>query len=484
MREASSNKTTSGLSKNRVFLIIKMIAADDLKSLIKFLKSPYFNQSKTLAELGQVFINLRIKGEIGFNKELVWRKIYPKKPYNDINFRKACSDLLNLVETFMSTEIYYKDNDRVFIDKIEFIKNNNITPLLDRAIFEKKELFKLKKYRTLNDYYNAYKLEQTYYHLMDFDTKIEKNINIEKISDNLDVFYLIDKLKLHCTAHSKNYFSAVEYDLNNVNSVLNLCNKFDFSNYPELGIYYYSYQTLTDNDNTEHYYNLKIILENYAHLIPQSDAIEIFDTALNYCIRRVNRGFSEFLPEYFDLLLKSIELRVFVVNGILATVRFNNMVVVGLRLGKLEWADQFVEKNKILLDPSVRQNIVKFNLARINLYKKEYEKVLFYIRDVEYEDIINNLTSKIMICISYYELDEYNTLDSFIEAFRTFLNRQKEIQTGIKQSHLHFLKFLRQLMRKTTKNETETEAIRNNILNVKPAPVNREWLLDKLQELQ
>lgn len=478
------NEVSRETRSNRVFQTICILQPIEHKKLLKFLKSPYFNQSKTLTELCAVLIALSAKGEEGFIKEKVWAKVFPGKPFNDINFRKACSDLLELMETFMASEIYFSDNNRLLLDKIEFVTRQKIEPLYRNVISENERLLIDKNYLTQTDYYHAYQFEKKYHKLMNFDVKMNQKLNIEKISDNLDVFYLIDKLKIQCNAQVQKLISAVEYDLNNAGAVLRLCNKFEFSKYPELGIYYYSYFTLTDGDNLEHYYKLKVILEDNAQSIPQLEGIEIFDTALNYCIGRVNKGNKDFLHEYFELFLKAIQQKVFVVNGELATWRFNNIVVVGLRLGKLDWADQFVEKNKDLLSENIRANIVKFNLARINLYKKDYEKVLDHVRDVEYEDIIINLTSKIMTSIAYYELDEYETLDSFIEAFRTFINRQKDIQTGLKQSHLLFLGFERKLMRTSPGDKKNIEKLREDIIAAKPNPVNKEWLLEKLEELK
>jgi hypothetical protein len=486
-----ANNITPGKSEasretrsNRVFQTICILQPIEHKKLLKFLKSPYFNQSKTLTELCAVLIAISAKGEEGFIKEKVWAKVFPGKPFNDINFRKACSDLLELMETFMATEVFINDQFRLSIDKIEYVVSQKIEPLYRTVVAENEKLSAGKSYFTQMDYYYNYLFEKKYHKLMNFDVKMNQKLNIEKISDNLDIFYLIDKLKAICNGLVQSKISSVEYDLNEVASILSLCKKFDLDKHAELATYYYRLFTLTDGDNFEHYYKLKNVLEQNAHQIPQSEAIEIFETTLNYCIGRANKGDKNFLPEYFELFLKAIQQKVFVVNGELATWRFNNIVVVGLRLGKLDWADQFVEKNKDLLSENIRANIVKFNLARINLYKKDYEKVLDHVRDVEYEDIIINLTSKIMTSIAYYELDEYETLDSFIEAFRTFINRQKDIQTGLKQSHLLFLGFERKLMRTSPGDKKAIEKLREDILAAKPNPVNKEWLLEKLEELQ
>lgn len=483
MQPDSLQSLSDDLKSNRVFQAIRQMAASDLKSLMKFMQSPYFNQSKTLTRLCQAFVDLVLKGKDGFIKEKVWAKVYTGKAYNDVSFRKACSDLLELVEQYMSTEVYLADQARLQIDKIDYLSRHKVTSLYRNAINDNLNLLNSKQYWTQKDYYNAYLFERKYHQLMNFDVKMNQKINIEKISENLDVFFLIDKLKIISNSLTQKIISAVDYDLNDVPAILKLCEKYELENYPELAIYYYSYHTLTDGDNLEHYYKLKNVLENNAGFIPQVEGIEIFDTALNYCIGRVNKGDKQFLQEYFDIFEKAINKGVFIVNGELAAWRFNNIVVTGLRLGKMDWAQDFVEENKKLLPNDTRNNMVNFNMARISSYKKDFENVLKLVRDIEYDDIIINLISKTMIVFAYYELDEYDALDSFIETYRTFINRQKDIRINLKQGYLNLLGFVRRLTRIKTGDKVAIQKLRDEIMAIKSSTVNHEWLLEKLEEL-
>ena len=472
------------LTINRVFSTLSQMPNEDLKRLQKFMASPIFNQSKSLSKLCNLLTQLVQKGKKGFYKEKTWAKIYPDKPYNDVNFRKSCSDLLALIEQFFSLEMYLKDKNRQFINQIEYLSSNKIESLYNGVISKNENVFKEKTYKTQDDYYFFYSFEKTYYKLMDFDVKANPKLNIEKISENLDIFYLIDKLKMICNTLVQKLRSRVDYDLNDINAILMLCQKYDLGKHPELAIYYHSYRTLTDGDNHEHYFRLKSLLEINAQYLSQNEAIEILDTALNYCIGRVNKGDKKFLQEYFDLFMNAINRGVFIENGELATWRFNNIVVMGLRLGRLDWADEFVEKNKKLLPNDVRQNIVKFNLARISSYKKDYQTVLDLVRDIEYDDIIINLISKTMIVFAYYEMDEYEPLDSFIESFRTFINRQKDIQPGLKRGYLNLLGFTRRLMKLNSRDKNVITKLREDIIAAKANTVNQEWLLEKLEELK
>ncbi|MEZ4985507.1 MAG: CBS domain-containing protein [Saprospiraceae bacterium] len=59
----------------------------------RFLESPYFNSNKDVLVLFNE-INKLIDKDKSTEKEYIWKKIAPKSPYNDVRFRKYCSDLV------------------------------------------------------------------------------------------------------------------------------------------------------------------------------------------------------------------------------------------------------------------------------------------------------------------------------------------------------------------------------------------------------
>lgn len=105
-------KDTAPLSTNKVYQVLQLFEKSELKKLMKFLQSPYFNNSKTLIALCEIFLDLIEKGQKeGFSKELVWKKILPKEKFDDVNFRKYSSDLLKLIESFIKHESIENDLD-------------------------------------------------------------------------------------------------------------------------------------------------------------------------------------------------------------------------------------------------------------------------------------------------------------------------------------------------------------------------------------
>ncbi len=469
---------------NKVFQTLECLAASDFKRLMKYLNSPYFNQSSTLLRLCEIFLRLLELQQPGFDRKRVWNELFPEEPYDDINFRKYCSDLLKLVQGFMAQESFESDPARKNIELLNYIVQRKVEPLANGAFRQARGEMDKSTYRSLDYFKNMHGIERLYYEMMDFDVKLNVHANIEAISDNLDLFYWIEKLKLFSSVLSQKRTGNYQYALKFNAEILQYLQHYPIEQVPELAIYYYSFLTLYEEDQVGHYFNLRRLLDQFGALMPKKESIELYDSALHYCTGKLNKGDRKFLQEYFDLFSDGLEKGIFIINGELATWRFNNAVAAALRMGKLDWAESFIEKFKGYLPSDNRQNTYTFNLARVYGYQHKYDKVLSLLRDVEYEDVGYNRISKVMQVIAYYELDETDALESFIESFRVFLYRDKKMPQQRRTLYLNLIKYVRRLTRLTSGDKVALEKLRQEIEREKESTVNHEWLLEKIAELE
>jgi hypothetical protein len=468
---------------NKVYQTMQYIGTASHARLSRFMRSPYFNHSKIMLVLCDTLMEHIEQKKEGFKRQQVWRKLFPNTPYDDVYFRKACSALLELVERFMAQEAFDQNQNRQNSALVDFIASHQVAPLYNSVVNHLRDQVLRKPYCTIEDYYQAYLLERRYYQIMDYDTKLNQRANLEDISRNLDICYLTEKLRMECAALTQKKVSGQRYDLAFTNQLVEELRKYPIDQYPELATYYYSYLTLLEEDDITHYDNLRRMLALYGALMPRKEAIELYDSAMNYCIGKVNKGNRDFLHAYYELSKEATEKRIFVENGIIAPLRFNNMVIIAVRAGEMEWAEQFIHDMKVHLPPDSRDNITAFNLARVYLYQKQFGRSIELLRNVEYEDIGINLISKTIQIISYYELDEMEALDSFTDAFKTFLNRQKNIAELHRTAHLNLIKYVKRLLRIQPRDSAAVEKLREAALKDKFSTVNHDWLMEKINEL-
>jgi hypothetical protein len=476
------NMGAKELHANKVYQVIGHLEPNAHKRLMRYLQSTFFNQSRTIPRLCEILINISDAGKPGFDRQSVWQKLFSGEPYDDVNFRKYCSDLLKIIESFMAHEAFSRDEKETAIRTYDYVVRAKVEPLYNSTLRQANSTLNDQSFRSLDYYYHAYKLERLYYAKMDFDVQLEARANLEEISHNLDYFYWIEKLKLGSAVLRQTKMGNHRYALNFVEEIVQYLQTYPIEDVPALAIYYYSFFTLYEENDLNHYYNLRRMLDQYGSIMPQVEAIEIFDMALNYCTSKINQGNQDFLQEYFNLFEHAIEQAVFLVKGELSPWRFNNMIGAALRLRKLSWAEAFIEKYKDALPAESRKNTYSFNLARVYRYQGKFDKVLKLLHNLEYADIGYNLITKTMLVITYYELDEFDALDSFLESFRVFLNRNKKVPYRI--HHLNLIKYARKLIRMLPGDEAAIEKLREDILREKAITVNYEWLLEKLNEMK
>jgi hypothetical protein len=468
---------------NKLYLTMQFLDPAAFVRLSRFMRSPYFNQSKILVALCDIMLNHIEQKKEGFGRQKVWKKLFPNEPYDDVYFRKACSDLLELIQRFMSQESFEQNRHRQQASLVDYITSRKVSTLYNSVVNNLREKVLQKPYCTVEDYYQAYILERRYYQIVDYDTKLNIRANLENISRNLDVCYLTEKLRMECAALTQRKVSGQRYDLAFTPQLVAELSNFPVNQYPELATYYYSYLTLLEEDNVEHYHNLRRMLEQYGANMPHKEAVELYDAAMNYCVGKTNKGNRDFLKEYFELSKEATEKLIFIENNQIAPLRFINIVIIAVRAGQMQWAEQFIHDMKGYLPPESRENITAFNLARVYLYQKQFGRSIELLRDVEYEDIGINVISKTIQVISYYELDEFDALDSFTEAFKTFLTRQKNLGEHQKLTYLNLIKHVKRLMRIQPNDKVAIEKLREEVLRDKSVTVNHDWLMEKINEL-
>ncbi len=466
---------------NKVFQVLLCLDEATRKRLFKYLRSPYFVQSKPLLALCELLSKEIDNGHRGFDRQKIWAKVFPGTDYDDVNFRKCCSDLLKHAKSFMAFELLAENPRRQSEGTLEFVVEHKVEPLYKSCLQEAKDAANEAPYRSLNHFKSSYAIERHYFTMMDFGVKVDTRANLEEISNSLDLFYWIEKLKICSSALSQQRTGNQRYDIKFGDDIVIHLRHFNLEEIPELAIYYYSFLTLKEEENVAHYYKLRKLLDQYGKLIPQKDAVELIDSALHYCTGKMNKGSLEFHQEFFDLFEDALKKEVFFVKGELAVWRFNNMIAAALRLGKIEWAEKFARTYHKYLPQDTRENTYTFNLARIYRFQGKYDMVLELLQNVDYEDIGYNLISKMMLLITYYELQEFDTLLSFTESFKTFLIRHKNIPPARRQGYLNLIKYTRKLMRLNQHDKAAVAKLRNEVSQGKANIINHEWLLEKLR---
>lgn len=450
----------------------------------KYIQSPYFNRSPQLMELYEQLVKeVNATQKTGLSKEQLWNTLQPDKPYDDVRFRKYCSDLLKLVEGYLAQEELEESPVEKSILLMRSIGKKNIKPLAPYIIKQSKKASKRSKVRSSEHFEHKYQIEKLTYKLSEADIKRGERSNVENISHNLDYFYVSEKLKYYCLVLMQKSFIKEEYEIKLIDEITDSIKKYQLDAVPNIAIYHHIYLLIKEKNNEKRFYELIKLLKKNNMLFHKEEAYNMYSYAINFCISRINQGDTKYVKECFDLFNELIETKIILLDGKLRAWDFKNIVVLALRLDYHQWTENFINKFSNRLPEAFRENAVTFNLARVYFYQKKHEKVVELLRDVEYDDVAYALGARALLLVTYYETDEIEPLYSLMESFRAFLNRHKDIPEKRRKNYKNLIKFTKKLTKIRYGDQDAIKKLRKEI-EASEGVADAKWLNEQIAELE
>ncbi|MEY3051376.1 MAG: hypothetical protein RLY31_1161 [Bacteroidota bacterium] len=475
------------MQNSKLYSVLGYFDKYDLNRLRKFLHSPFFNRNGSLVGLFEVLAAHRNgPPEEPLEKNRIWAELMPGQSFDDVLFRKYCSDLLKLIETFLAQQVYEENSVYQASCLIDAVAKRKLEPLFNSTVRTARRLSGQQTYRTAAYYLSQYQVEKNFFNLEELRHDRTAKRNVEDILNHLDRFYLSEKLRYACYVFSQQSLVSHEYQLLFMEEIVRHVERHDFEDVPPVSIYYQIYLTYVDAENTDHYFRLTGLLERFGDLFPRQEAEFIYTTALNYCIRKLNQGSHQFLEEYFNVFVILLDKELLHTDGELSPWHFRNIVSIALRLGKYDWTDRFIQDYQRHLPAAMRENAVSFNLALLHFYQKNHSKVIELLRSVEYDDPSYNLNSKSMLLQTYYELDEIEPMYSLMDTFRTYLNRHKDFPASRRVLYTNLIRFTKQLSKVMPGDQKAVQRLRMEVEEAAETEgvASITWLKEKIAELE
>ena len=169
-------------------------------------------------------------------------------------------------------------------------------------------------------------------------------------------------------------------------------------------------------------------------------------------------------------------------NGEMQVSNYRNIVPIALRIEEFDWAENFISEYAQYVDEKYRENAVEFSLARLEFYRKNFGKVLDHLNKVSYEDVWYILGSKTLQLASYFELDEYDALESLLQSFKMYIRREKSLTNDRKATYINLIKFTSALMKINPKEQVKVLKLKDEIVSAKGV-VSKPWLIEKVESL-
>ena len=121
-------------------------------------------------------------------------------------------------------------------------------------------------------------------------------------------------------------------------------------------------------------------------------------------------------------------------------------------------------------------------MARYAFAAKKYNEVLELLGTVDYDDVFYQLDAKTTLMKTYYELGEYQPLQSLKESFRILLSRKKLISDTQRSVYGNFVRYTLKLFRADVKDKKKIAALKKEIETTQQM-ADKGWVMEKLNEI-
>ena len=291
------------MTDSKIYNVLTHFDKIEQNRLRKYIRSPYFNVNETLMVFYDILADhINANGKAGLlTKETIWSHLYAKEFFNDVRFRKLSSDLLKLIEGFLAQQIFDERPLQKANLLLEAIHSKKIEKLYKSAIRQTQIISDIQNERQASYYYHQFEMQKTLYDLNEAELKRFEKTNVEEIVNNLDYFYLAEKLKWYSAILVQQTLISHEYKLLFIEEIINHISKHTYDSVPLIRIHYLTYLTHAESENEAHYHELKNTLNKYWKTMKLTEAKEAYTHLFSYCSKKSNQGNDFFLREYVEL---------------------------------------------------------------------------------------------------------------------------------------------------------------------------------------
>ncbi|MEL6864543.1 MAG: hypothetical protein AAFP19_08995 [Bacteroidota bacterium] len=472
-----------------------------MRRIKKMVNTPFFTQKKNPKILFQ-FID---QFAPDFNAEALtdinaFRYVFPDEKHKQEKLNKVRHNLYQLILQYIYYQYYIQDNLINNIAILNYAEDNGLVKVLKyhlNDVGKKQESLVLK---SNNHFYLEYFLQQIRSRLTIIEEKGDGDIHLEEVSAALDKFYILNKLiLLSAQLMREKVFDKRMYNYMFKKEFLKNIAESKYLEVPIFNLWYHTFLLVQDKDNYQYYKKVRELLEEQITQLPKIDIRNICG-----CLQNLARNFfprEDFFKEHFFLHRLQIDNGVFnyANSSYLTPSIFYNIVKVSLLLNETKWLEREFFPSHSYKYMSFDNNIYALCQAEIAFHRQEFKEasdLLLKYHSGEYKinHIFINFAKNRLLLKLYYETNS-PLFKATIQANRTSITREKmksRDEPGHQLfAHRSFVNLINKLYllrekRNLSKIEDLATAIRNmetEISNAKHPP-EKDWLLQKLQQLQ
>lgn len=474
----------------KLILILKSLTPDEFSKLKKYVYSPYFNNSLQIIKLFD-YLEKKYPTFSDADKEQIFDVIYPGEKYKDKKVRDILSRLNELVENFMGQIEFDK---RELLGKtftLRQLKNKDLQKHFLSVIKESEKKLENQPLRGSNYLFDKYSLFKEKREYLQQIEKIGKSVSLyEDITKEIDYFtnYAIHKiLDQWLFVYGSKSKLKYNYEFKILDKIVDFMNENPENENPGIIILYKMRLLELEPDNDKIYFEIKDLLKKNITSIETEQKRRIFVDLYNYTKLRAIKSNAVFRVENYSLLKESIKIGMYPKDrNYFYEDSYITVAATALMYKDFDWAQEFMEKHKSLLDPVVRENAYNYCKAVFDYRTGNFGSALKRLARVSIDDFSYHHRVKIHQLKIYYESGDFEMAKNVIDSFRHFLHSSKLFPDFIKLRFVNFVNFTSRVINVQLGGDVRNLIeIEREIRATEPVKLeNKLWLLDQISKIK
>lgn len=468
------------MNNSKLINILQTFSSKEKRRCKDWVACSINNQRQDVCDLYDFLWEMDLKEQY-LTKDLAWASIYPKATYNDGKMRQIIHRLLNAVEGFLVHEQLQIKKSRGALLLAESLRERALFKELNQVLKNTQKDVKKEAIQNWENLRLNYELETLHFNASE-QAQRTSALNLQELSDALDIQYFADKLRKACLLYSRLVVFKMNYQPKMLAVVLEQVRELDYLKIPAIGLYYYCYLAFTHAEKADHHFQKMMdYLKEYAPQFPPQEIRELYLLAINYTIKKLNDNSMWHLEKAFELYKTGIVEGYLLEQSIITPFTYNNVISIGIQLEHYDWVQQFIHEYKNNVVEEHRESIFQECLAKLYYAQKEYKKAQLLLAQIQVKDILRIISSKVVLLRIYYETNEFDALEALLDSLKMYL-RRKDVVGYHKENYNNIVRFMQKLIRvnpfdKTAKQQLFIEIEQTKILTLK------KWLLEQLEQL-
>ncbi len=469
------------MQQSKLIESFRKLSAKQLSRFEEFLLSPYFNKNeenilffKYLKKYAPTFEHRNL------SKKTVLQKLSTSKKLDEKSLAYLMTRLTKLLDEFLAIEFLKSDEAGPPLHLMEQYHALGLPRQEKSAEAAVEKWLKKLPFRNARFYQQQFLFRRLQYE-NSAPNQRRFNEKLQEATDALDTYYVIEKLRYACEMLNFSSSLDLDYQIDFAEQVAGWANNEKFEEEPAVQIYQGLFLLMKGSADQNYFDKVKTLLNEYATIFTNKELEQLYTLLLNYCARRINQFNEEkHWREYLEINKALLANGIIFEKGQLSPWRYTNLVAVGLRIGQIEWTQQFIYDYKNKLPEDYSENLFHYSLAQFYFHQKDFDKAQRELIRVEFADVLLNISARGLLIKIYFETGQTELLMPYLEATRIFLLRDKSLDVHPKNQIKKFV----EICTKIVKAELDIDRLKMLLKNLPPAQkvLHRDWLEEKLKE--